>query len=138
MDFTPEKIASYIGVMLFVFFAVVFLFGQFPTATSTKVTNESIAFAANDTFVALGHPTAFLVNPTPTLTWANGTTAVSNYTYTSSQVKIGANIEAGTYYGHYTYSTDKLFLGGSNYNWFYAAIFIVILAVVILWLLDTF
>lgn len=101
-----------------------------PDINNTTLSNQSIAFAANNTFYNIGHEIYTAAPYTPTLTYANGTLAVSNYTYTATQVRVGANIAPGTYYGHYTYFS-KAEIGGTDYSWI-VTVFVMIAGIAVI------
>lgn len=111
-----SNIKLILGIVLGIALVVLIIINFYPTLTNVSVRNSSIAFAANDTYYNIGNPIYTDAPYTPSLTYANGTTAVSNYSYTASQVKIGSNIAPGTYYGHYTYY-NKSWIGGTDYTW---------------------
>ena len=109
-----------------------------PGIGNHAVSNQSIGFALNETAYPLNR-TIYTASPyVPYLTYANGTTNVSNYSYTSTTVLIGANIPNGTsYYGHYTYY-DRAWIAGTDYGWLITVIFFIAATAIMMYFLRVF
>lgn len=102
-------------------FTAVVIINLFPTISNVAVSGENISFVANDTYYNLGNTPIYTSEPyTPSLAYSNGT-ALSNYTFTTTQVKIGFNIAPANYYASYEYY-KQAWLGGNNYSWAVALI----------------
>jgi hypothetical protein len=117
-------------IVLGISLLVLIIASIFPTLTNVSLSNVSIGFALNETAYSLNNSIYTSAPYTPLLRYANGTTNVTNYTFTSSTVSIGANIPNGTsYYGYYTYY-NKAWMGGNDYSWVIAfVLFISFIAV---------
>jgi len=112
------KIKFVISIVLAIGISYLALQTIIPDSTNIGIANESVTWAANETWVSLAHHPIYLASPyLPTLTYANGTTAVSNKSFSANgRAYIGFNIPAAAYYAHYTYYNEP-WLAGTNYAW---------------------
>lgn len=104
-----------VSMVLAIAVTVLVVITVYPSITNVS-TSEDIVFAENDTYYSLTNSPIYLGSPyTPTLVYSNGT-VVEDFTYTSTQVKIGFEVTADTYTAGYTYYKG-LWLGGRDYTW---------------------
>lgn len=124
-----------LAIVLGVALTALTIMNLWPSVTNVGVSDAAIVFAANDTYYDVPNAPIYTASPyTPTLAYENGT-AVEDYTYTSTQVKIGAEVTADTYYASYTYY-KQLWAGGTNYSWMVTLLVIIGIFALILKLLG--